>query len=369
MPAEGWAKLSEEEVRLAQKWHKEKLCPREIADRLGRDKSVIYRLIAKKFQLTGQGRPALLSDEKVDSLERHLDTMIRKANAKHVVTAAMLKRATKLKASVRTIQKALHKRNIRFRPLREKPVLTDDDIAARLKFAKTYRSKSKAWWNQNIHAFIDGKHFQVYLNANARSRAAQHATKGAYRSPGKGLSRGYVKPSTRQKFNTGAKSTLVVAGVGAGRVSMWHYVPDGRWSGNAAANMYKGSLKRALDKTWPAKRKFNVLEDNDPTGFKSRKGIQAKVDSKIVPFAIPPRSPDLSLCDYALWKEVNKRMRLQEKSWAKGKTETREGYMERLRRTALRLPKHFITDSIGDMRRGCQRLYEAKGSFFEEGGR
>ena len=128
-------------------------------------------------------------------------------------------------------------------------------------------------------------------------------------------------------------------------------------------------LGGCLKKTWPGKRKWTVLEDNDPTGFKSNKGEEAKDNAGIYVFKIPKRSPDLSVLDYAVWREINKRMRRQEKSWPKSKRETRDQYGTRLRRTALRLPRSFIDSSIGDMRRRCQRLYAAKGHHFEEGGR
>ena len=61
-------------------------------------------------------------------------------------------------------------------------------------------------------------------------------------------------------------------------------------------------------------------------------------------------------------------MRAQERTW-KNKRESREAYLARLRRTALRLPASFINKSIEDMVRRCQKLYEAKGWYFEEGGR
>ena len=210
-----------------------------------------------------------MTKAKVDFLVKRLHELVVKANCKYTVTVKLLKRSSRVKASERTITKALHDRNIFFRKLREKPTLTTEDVAARLKFAKKYHSKPQAWWRKNVHAFIDGKHFQVYLNGESRLRAAQHATHGAYRSPGKGLSGGYVKPKKSLKFNTGTPSALVVAGVGAGRVFMWHCVPGARWNGEAAANMYTGPLKKALAKAWPGKRKLAVLEDNDPTGFKS----------------------------------------------------------------------------------------------------
>ena len=271
-------------------------------------------------------------------------------------------------ASERSILRALHKRNIRFRKLREKPALTDDDIKDRLAFAKKYHKKSKAWWVSNVHASIDGKCFQVYLNHAQRVHAAQHATFGAYRAPGKGLTAGYVKP--KKSLKTGKKKNLlVIAAVGAGKVLMWHAVPTGRWSGQAAADVYSGPLKKALSAEYAQKRKHVVLEDNDPTGFKSTKGEDAKKASKIEVFAIPKRSPDLNVLDYSVWKEVNRRLRKQEKNWPSEKRETREAYKARLRRTAKNLPKEFILKSIGDMRRRCQRLLEAKGHFFEEGGR
>ena len=269
--------------------------------------------------------------------------------------------------SERSILRALHKRNIRFRKLREKPALTDDDVKARWKFAKKYHKKSRAWWVSHVHASIDGKCFQVYLNHAQRVRAAQHATFGAYRAPGKGLTAGYVKP--KKSLKTGKKKNLlVIAAVGASKVLMWHAVPTGRWSGQAAADVYSGPLKKALGAECPQKRKHVVLEDNDPTGFKSTKGEAAKKASKIEVFAIPKRSPDLNVLDYAVWKEVNRRLRQQEKSWPSEKRETREAYKARLQRTAKNLPKEFIVNSIGDMRRRCQRLLKAKGHFFEEGG-
>ena len=55
--------------------------------------------------------------------------------------------------------------------------------------------------------------------------------------------------------------------------------------------------------------------------------------------------------------------------WDAGYEETREQYVTRLKRTAGQLPKKFIDDSIGDMKRRCQRLYDAQGGYFEEGGR
>ena len=51
-------------------------------------------------------------------------------------------------------------------------------------------------------------------------------------------------------------------------------------------------MANALQRTYPQKRQFSVLEDNDPAGFKSGRGQEAKREAGIAPFEIPKRSPD-----------------------------------------------------------------------------
>ena len=139
--------------------------------------------------------------------------------------------------------------------------------------------------------------------------------------------------------------------------------------GQVAADLYSGPIRRALKKAHPGARAWRVLEDNDPTGFKSKTGEAAKKESGIEVFRIPKRSPQLNVCDYALWAEINKRRRQNERRWNANKKETRGAYLKRLRRTALRLPKTFIDKSISNTKVRCQRLLAARGRHFEEGGK
>ena len=148
---------------------------------------------------------------------------------------------------------------------------------------------------------------------------------------------------------------------------MWHFI-ESRWNGETAANSYEGPVLDALKKAFPRKRRFAVLEDNDPSGFKSSKGHAAKARAKIDEFNIPKRSPDLNVCDYALWKEVNKRMRGQERKFPTGKRETRAKFLKRLRRTALSLPQSFVDKAVGDLQKRCQLLHAARGGHIEESG-
>jgi hypothetical protein len=164
---------------------------------------------------------------------------------------------------------------------------------------------------------------------------AMREVRGAYRKPGQGLDEGYVTVPKDHRYSPApARTARIAAGVGNGKVLMWTAL-EGKWTGEAAADMYKGPLLKALRKAYPSQTRFTVLEDNDPTGFKSSKGDAAKRDAHIQVFQIPARSPELNVCDYALWKEVTRRMRKQERKWAEGRRENREEYIARLRCVVL----------------------------------
>eukprot|EP00439_Symbiodinium_sp_Y106_P061416 s2926_g9.t1 len=340
--------MSPEEIRLAKRWyHDDGIKPSEIADRLGRSKSALTRLLVKQVPRKKQGRAPLLSKAQVDYLQKRVCDMVVQADAEYRVTVDMLRKTTKVKASCRVILEELHARGLYFRKLREKPVLTDTDIKERLAFAKRYRAKSAQWWNQQVHAFLDGKFFKTYLNAAARTQAAQHRTFGAFRAPEQGLSGGYVKPKKGVPSYTGSKSSLIMGAVGQGKVLLWHAVPSGRMASQPT---------------------HVVLEDNDPTGFQSSKGKAAKTAVAITTLSIPKRSPpDLNPMDYSVWSEINRRLRKQERKFPCNKRETRAEYLSRLRRTARNLPSSFIKKAVGDMSRRCQLLLAAKGRYFQEG--
>ena len=167
-----------------------------------------------------------------------------------------------------------------------------------------------------------------------------------------------------------AQGVGVTAAVINGRIRMWEYV-DGRWNGEKAASMYEGPLLKAIKKAYPdqAKKpstKWVVLEDNDPTGYKSSKGMSAKKSVGIITDDLPRRSPDLNVLDYALWHAINLRMRKQEASWPSDKKESADEYKQRLRKTALGLPQSYVAKCVGDMARRCGQLFKRKGQLFRE---
>lgn len=339
-----------------------------IAKGVDRHKKTVYAALEKSWKPSLAGRPQQLLEKELKHIIMIMKKLIKSAGAQNEISLAVIKRRSKCKFSLRTIHRALRKKGIKFRKMRSKPILTKADIKDRFEFAKKYRSKTRAWWLKNIHMHIDNKVFSCYVNAKARAYAAMRSVRGAYRLPSQGLDDGYVVVNKSMRYNPGVRSAIVSAGVGKGRVLMWDVLQQKKWTGASAAKMYAGPLKAACSAAWPHKCKFNVLEDNDPTGYKSKKGIAAKIANGIKAFELPKRSPDLSVCDYAIWKEVNKKMRRQEKKFSKSKRETRDDFLKRLRRAALSLPQTFIDKSIGNMVERCRRLYESKGKYFEEGG-
>ena len=142
----------------------------------------------------------------------------------------------------------------------------------------------------------------------------------------------------------------------------------GRWNGQTASEFYKGPISKKLKAAFPARSKYLVLEDNDPNGFKSKRGLEAKREAKITAFDIPKRSQSLNVCDYFLWSDVSRRMREQERSWPPSKQETREEFLKRLRQKAMATSPATVRAAVGDMKRRCARLLAADGGNFEEGG-
>lgn len=276
---------------------------------------------------------------------------------------AMVKAEAGCDASRAVVLQALHAHGLWFRKLREKPLLTPEDVRCRLSFGKAHLNRTPSQWLSIPHAIIDNKHFPLYVNPAGREHAARRAVRGAFRSPRDGLKPHLVKPKGTLKFP--AQSVAIAAAVIKGKIRMWHEV-KGNWTGQAAADMYSGPLRKALQAAYPNRRSWVVMEDNDPSGYKSRKGLDAKRESRITSMDLPKRSPDCNPLDYSLWHEINVRMREQERGFKKNFKESREAYLKRLRRVALTLPPSVVKKAVRDMKRRVQELVDKKGGLITE---
>ena len=115
----------------------------------------------------------------------------------------------------------------------------------------------------DVDMIIDNKTFTVPTSPAARKYKRRCHVRGHLRLASEGLKPEYTRPGTRKnRMNTGGRVS-VCAGLSNGKVAMWQYL-DKRWSGEAAAELYKGPIRKALMKSRGAKVSYTVLEDGDP---------------------------------------------------------------------------------------------------------
>lgn len=344
--------------------------PTQVAELMGRDLSTVNRHFKRNsgelpVSKRSVGHPPSLTPKQIDRLVKTTEQMTRAAGDEYDVTASMLRTALKFKCTDRVVLNALHSRGITSHKRREKPVLTTDDVTDRRGFGDTFGSKPSGFWGDGVQAYIDNKKFPVYATPVARRYARKRAAKRSFRSKGQGLATGHTKAPKNLKQNFGHKSVEFAVAISAKKVLMCHEV-KGNWTGTAAAKMYTSALAPALRRASPGKRKFLILEDNDPTGYKSKAGLDAKRKEKIGTLDLPKRSPDLNPLDYAFWSEVNRRLRHQEASFPESKRETRDAFIARVKKTMMRIPRRTLAAMVKQMRARCLALSAAKGKHFEE---
>ncbi len=97
-------------------------------------------------------------------------------------------------------------------------------------------------------------------------------------------------------------------------------------------------LSSALKKHRGQKRRYAILEDNDPTVFKSKVAIAKKVGLNIQPLEFPTYSPDLNPLDFSLWAEVDRRMANQKAP----EGEANDAFKARLKHVAMSMPESVI---------------------------
>ena len=369
----GFQHVDAVERRLVKNMAKEGIPWNTIVKITGRGKATINKIVhppkaAKKT--TAMGKPRKLTDADMKTILQSMEKLQKQCHPKgREVTADMLIKDAGVDISEKTLLRELHDRQIKFYRLKERQTLTGDDVKDRMAWAKAHMGRRKTTWVTQPHAIIDNKHWALYTTGAGRSHAARRSIRGAYQQLGQEPEQHMVKPKGGNvKFP--APSVAVTAAVIKGRIRMWEYV-DGSWNGEKAASMYKGPLVKAIKKAYPTQAKkptskWVVIEDNDPTGYKSSKAKEAKTSVGITTDDLPRRSPDLNVLDYALWHAINLRMRKQEASWPTEKRESADEFKQRLRKTALGLPESFVTKCVGDMARRCKQVFERKGKLFRE---
>ncbi len=176
------------------------------------------------------------------------------------------------------------------------------------------------------------------------------------RTPAEGLKKEFTKPGRKKnRMNTGAKAS-VCAGISNGRIVLWHYLPK-KWNGEEAAKLYREVISPTLKRVRGLKRSHRLLEDNDPTGYKSNKAKAAKVETNIKTHVFPRYSPDINPLDFSIGQAVETKMLANTPK----EVETVAAYKQRLRSTALRVPRAVVSEAVNKMAVRIRELKAAKG--------
>ena len=158
-----------------------------------------------------------------------------------------------------------------------------------------------------IDFIMDNKRWQIPTTPEARVFLQKQKMVVQLRTPQEGLEEHFTKPGTKTHRKHLGGYVDVCAGISNGRIVLWEYYS--KWNGEVAASMYKGPIMQALKKHRGSKTSYLIAEDNDPTGYKSRKAIAAKQSLGIKTVSWPRYSPDLMPLDFSLWNDINRRMR------------------------------------------------------------
>ena len=246
--------------------------------------------------------------------------------------------------------------DIKWRTPRLKPSRTEAVDAERMRICGNLKKKRASWWTDTVDAYIDCKDWPIPRSIRGRVHLNRRKVRKHLRKKSEGLKRGFTKTDQRKhRMNLGSNAKLCAAIIGD-RVRVWHYLPK-TWSSAEAVKLYKNILAPALKRHRGSKRRYTILEDNDPTGWKSTAARAAKASLKITPLEIPAYSPDMNPCDFALWDEVERRMAEQQTPDG----ETPDGFKARLRRTAKGIPKATVLKMVLAMKRRTQSIYENQG--------
>ena len=112
------------------------------------------------------------------------------------------------------------------------------------------------------------------------------------------------------------------------------------------AGSFLGLSRLRPGRSYGAKRKFRIVEEGDPKGLQSSKGVKAKKEQKIESQKLSPHIPGFMLLVFCLWHEIVRRTLAKTTS----EIETVASYRKLLIITAKRLPKILIRKCLRKMK-------------------
>ena len=317
-------------------------------------------------------RATLCTGHNVQRLRTVVDWLNAKYRNETEVTSDMILKQFRSRyrviLSTRSLTRLKQMAGVRARSPQAKIDLSDADFRAGYEFGLQYQHKSKQFWLNNITIYIDNKWFKICVNKKSKKRELKCCPRFVYRYPGMKRRKYVRKPHPKCKHNTGQKSIQVTVGVGKQGVLFVKLLPP-KWNTQTAVEMYEDLARTVRAKLGlTANQRITILEDNDPSGYKTQGAQACKTRLKLDVFQIPPRRPDLSVMDYSIWKSIIERLNKENLTLSRRRdfSENRDQYIGRLKRAILDTPPATIRNSIGDMVRRCKKLVETNGDLADK---
>jgi len=311
----------------------------------------------RRGAVDGRGRKPKLTTKKIRKLNASRRSLIKKRKGEDEVHWHDVLKKARVKVHATTAKRSMQKAgfDVVWRMVRERPQRTGEHEQKRMELAGNLRRRPLTYFTQDLDLIMDNKKFMVPANAQGKRHMKMRKVRGVLRTRQEGLEKGFTKPNMRKnRINTGGMLD-VCGGIMNNKVVLWEYLPK-KWNGEVAKDLYKGAVYKALRKNRGVKRTYKVLEDNDPSGYKSKKAIDAKKALGITAMAFPPYSPDLNPLDFYIWHEVETRAMKK----VKGPMSVKK-YKALLRRVALALPEAAVMKAVAHIKVRAQAVYDARG--------
>lgn len=327
---------------------------RRIANKLGISKSSVQRLkhthIDKTATKRKGGRPCKLGEREKRRILRCLEQLRESEGfftAEHLMERAGISKA---KVSIWTFRRFLNSQGLYYMNARQKGIISKEDRQQRLRYAKKVRREHpRNIWTEGIGFYLDGVNFVYKTKPNEQTFAPR---KKVWRKKTEGLRHGCVAKGRKEGTGSNVVKLMVAVVYRKGVIICEEY---DKLNGQYFADF----VQRNFINMFGAADKDNAryfLQDGDPSQNSNvAKEALKKVKAEI--FAIPPRSPDLNPIEN-VFHLVNKKLRQSAKTIAR---ESREEFVERIRRALHSIPMQTIDKTISSMDKRIHLVIKARG--------
>ena len=258
-------------------------------------KASIYRhakrpIDEEKFdkRCLNRGRPASLGERDKRNILRQVHVLRNNEGSSFTVKRIRVAAGIDPSISHMTIRRCLHGAGYGYRRAWKKGLLSQKDLAIRLKFCRKVKRKlSEKVWKTGICFYLDGTGFTHKYNPHDQGRCTKSM---AWRKANEGLSAECTTKGSHEGTGGKVAHFMVAVAYDKGVVLCEQY--KGNINGEKFADFIRDNFKEALEKGANPRGKL-FLQDGDPSQ-NSKKARDAWEDIGARKFTIPPRSPDLN---------------------------------------------------------------------------